>query len=184
MTVQAKEVFEILMRENSDMLWAYLRACVFDTGAAEDIYQEAMIVAWRRLGDYDRSRPFGAWLRGIAARLVLAYFRKHSRRAVVLADADALDALAERFAALESRPADTWDERLDALRKCMERLNPQEQDILKRYYFQEQDCIEISQHCGSGIEAVKKRLQRSRAALAQCIRAALTPLASREVDHG
>ena len=32
-----------------------------------------MLTAWRRLGDYDHTRPFGPWLRGIATRLVLRH---------------------------------------------------------------------------------------------------------------
>jgi len=37
-----------------------------DQTAADDIWQETMLVAWRRFDDDDTTRPFGAWLRGIA----------------------------------------------------------------------------------------------------------------------
>ena len=63
-----KQVFEVLMRENADMLLAFLRASVRDKHAAEDIFQETMIVAWRRMDSFDRERSFAKWLRGIAKK--------------------------------------------------------------------------------------------------------------------
>ena len=30
-----------------------------------DLFQETMVVAWRRLDDFDHTRPFGPWLRGL-----------------------------------------------------------------------------------------------------------------------
>jgi RNA polymerase sigma-70 factor (ECF subfamily) len=67
--VNAKQIFEILVRENSRMLLAFIRSIQSDQAAADDIWQETMLVAWRRIGDYDNSRPFGPWLRGIAQKI-------------------------------------------------------------------------------------------------------------------
>ena len=44
---KGKEVFEILMRENADMLLAFLRASVRDSHAVDEMFQETMVVAWR-----------------------------------------------------------------------------------------------------------------------------------------
>lgn len=168
--LKAEELFEILVSENSDMLWAYLRSAVFDRQAGEDIYQETLVVAWRRLADYDRDRPFGAWLRGIAGKLVLAYIRKHGRRSVALCDDAALEALAEKFGeSEEASPANTWDERFDALNDCIGRLADQDREIVHQHYQKDHDCKSISGHVGLSVEAVKKRLQRARAALMRCI---------------
>ena len=60
----AADVFAILVREHADRLLAYLRATV-PASSVDDLFQETVLVAWRRLPDYDRARPFGAWLRGI-----------------------------------------------------------------------------------------------------------------------
>ena len=76
---KAKLAFEILARENSRMLTAYLRTVVADEAVIDDLFQEAMIVAWRRL-QCDLSRPFGPWLRGIASRLVLALPKAYDDR--------------------------------------------------------------------------------------------------------
>ena len=73
---KAKLAFEIIARENSRMLTAYLRTLVDDESVVDDLFQESMLVAWRRLDECDLSRPFGPWVRGIAGRLVLAHYRK------------------------------------------------------------------------------------------------------------
>lgn len=46
---RAKLAFEILARENSRMLTAYLRTLVDDESVVDDLFQESMLVAWRRL---------------------------------------------------------------------------------------------------------------------------------------
>src|SRR5438477_9319038 len=78
--VDARAVFEILVREHADMLGAYLRTLLGSDSSLDDIYQETMLVSWRRLADYDRSRPFAPWLRGIAQILVLEHARKKRAR--------------------------------------------------------------------------------------------------------
>jgi putative ABC transport system ATP-binding protein len=74
----AADVFAILVREQSERLLAYLRASV-PASSVDDIFQETVLVAWRRLGDYDRSRPFGAWMRGIARNMVLDFWSRAGR---------------------------------------------------------------------------------------------------------
>ena len=76
MDTKARTAFEILARENSRMLMVYLRSLVRDEAAVDDLFQETMVIAWRRIDDFDRSRSFGKWIRGIAGKLVLAHFRK------------------------------------------------------------------------------------------------------------
>ncbi len=68
MSQRETKAFEILMRENSRMLLSYLNCVVQDVASVDDLFQETMVVAWRRLGDCDLSVPFGPWLRGIATR--------------------------------------------------------------------------------------------------------------------
>lgn len=165
----ARDVFEILVRENSDMLWGYLRSTVYDTTAAEDIYQECLLVAWRRLDTYDSERPFGAWLRGIAGKLVLAYFRKTKRQGTVHVDEATLEALSEAYQSIDSSPGDTWDEKVEALYECLDRLKARDRKIIDLHYSRAHDCKAIAEQVDMTFEAVKKRLQRSRTSLAECI---------------
>jgi hypothetical protein len=93
--MDAKSLFEILMREHSGMLTAYLHTVVRDPSAADDLFQEIWMTAWRRLDDFDKSRPFGPWLRGIAAKVILAW-RRQQRHAWLLCDEQVLEHLDHR----------------------------------------------------------------------------------------
>jgi len=86
----SKKLFEILIRENADMLMTMIRAITHDQTLADDIFQETMLTAWRRLDDYDQSLPFGPWLRGIARRLILAH-RSRSARGMLYCGETTLD---------------------------------------------------------------------------------------------
>lgn len=58
--------FSMLMRQHKEDLYRFIRLYVGDSGEAHDLVQEAFVAAWRNLRQYDSTRPFRAWLRGIA----------------------------------------------------------------------------------------------------------------------
>lgn len=163
-------LFEILARENADSLTAFLRAAVSDGASADDLFQETMLVAWRKIGQYDRSRPFGAWLRGIARRLVLAHWRQ-SAREVATPDERVLDYLNVRMAQVDRQSGDALDDRIEALTDCIRRLDPMYRQVVEMYYRQHRTCEWIAQALVATGEAVQKRLQRARAHLARCLEA-------------
>jgi RNA polymerase sigma-70 factor (ECF subfamily) len=172
-----EKVFEILVRENADMLWAFLMSVVRDRAVAEDLFQETYLTAWKNLERYDSTLPFGPWLRGIAGKLVLAHRRKSARSAVSYCDEEALTLLEAHFRRLSGTRADTWDDKLEALRKCMARLAEPQRQVIELYYRDGLDCAAIADRLGQGLESIKKRLQRARAQLTECIMDRLSALA-------
>jgi RNA polymerase sigma-70 factor (ECF subfamily) len=111
--MKARTAFEILVRENSRMLLVYLHSLVRDEAAVDDLFQETMVVAWRRLDECDLDRPFGPWLRGIASRLVLAHYRKQ-KIAPVLLHESVLQVVDRYFENINLLAGDTWDDKLTA----------------------------------------------------------------------
>lgn len=161
-------MFEILVREHADMLSVYLRAVVRDASAVDDLFQETVLTAWRRLDDYDRSRPFGPWLRGIAHNLVLAHARKRRREStcgneVVLARLD------ERLSEITNLPGDHFDEKIATLRECLEALPTPYADAIRMRYLNESSASHVAGQLKISREALKKRLQRGRAQLLECL---------------
>lgn len=51
----ARDLFEVLVREHGNALLASIHA-IAGPSHADDIFQDTVLVAWRRLGDYDRTR--------------------------------------------------------------------------------------------------------------------------------
>jgi len=166
--VEPLALFEIRVRENADSLTAFLRASVYDQAAAEDLFQETMLIAWRKIADYDRSRPFGAWLRGIAKRLVLAHYRKAAKE-VLLSRETVLDYLDQRMTQVDRQPGDTLDERIAALKDCIEHLAPLYREPVELHYRQHRTTEWIAEHLATTKDAVQKQLQRARAQLAECL---------------
>jgi RNA polymerase sigma-70 factor len=166
---QARAVFEILLRENQAMLMTYLRTMVHDESLADDLFQETMLITWKRLDEYDRSRPLGPWLRGIAAKLVLAHFRK-AKSDLMAIDEEMLDYLGSQLQHISERPGDTWDEKVSALTHCIEALSTDHKQAIQLRYFQQQPTSRIAALAEASVETIKKRLQRARSELLDCLR--------------
>ena len=166
--IEPLALFEILVRENADSLAAFLRAAVQDQASADDLFQETMLVAWRKIGEYDRTRPFGAWLRGIARNLVLAHYRAATRQ-IAVADDEIVDRLDRRMAEVDRQPGDTLDEKVQALRDCIDRLEPLYQEPIELHYRQHRTTEWIAERLATTKDAVQKQLQRARARLAECL---------------
>lgn len=164
-----RAVFEILAAQHADMLVAYLRSLVRRDDLVEDLFQETMLIAWRRLSDYDRDRPFGPWLRGIATRLVLKH-RERSARDLLHCEPAVLESLETRFLELEPEP-ESFGHGLDRLRTCLERLTGKLRETVLLAYREALLLRQVAERTSSSEEAVKKRLQRGRQLLADCLRA-------------
>lgn len=166
--MDSKSLFEILIRENTDMLVRYIRTVFRDEHAVDDLYQETVLTAWKRLDDYERDKPIGPWLRGIAGNLMLAFYRKTSRSALPLDD-QTLEWLNDRFAAIDSMRGDTFHEKLAALRECIAELPEKYQRPIKMRYTEQRSLSEVESTMNLAKETLKKRLLRGKARLANCL---------------
>lgn len=162
-----REVFEILVREHADMLAAYTRSLLWSPSAADDLFQETMLTAWKQLGQYDRSRPFGPWLRGIARNLGMEYERKNRVRPASTDDA-VLDALDERYSRL-APPGYSFRDRADRLLSCIPKLPEAMREVIEMMYARGLLIKQIADSLGASEESIKKRVQRARQILAQCV---------------
>lgn len=166
---KAKLAFEILARENARMLTVYLRSIVCDDSTVDDLFQEAMVVAWKRLDECDLSKPFGPWLRGIASRLVMAHYRKRKSSPVFLDEA-VLSHLDSQFESIAAQTGDTWDEKVAALHACLDALPETHRNAIDGRYFEGLKTKLVAENLNISFEACKKRLVRARGLLADCLR--------------
>jgi RNA polymerase sigma-70 factor (ECF subfamily) len=105
--------FAALVPRISPPLRALLRRMGAAPALADDVAQDALMTAWRRVSTYRGEAAFLAWVMRIAARLCFKRMRRESR----------LDLMAEPAEALEPAPAcaRASDARLD-LDRALERL--------------------------------------------------------------
>lgn len=164
--MQARELFEILAREHGSMLHVYVR-CLARSSEVDDLVQETLVTAWKNLDRFDRSKPFGPWLRGIARNLVLAHHRQSA--GAVAYDPAWLLILEDRCHQLHHQRGDTLEEKLECLRLCIEQLPEPYRHTIRLRYQHEIAGEALAQRLQISFENVKKRLQRGKQWLHECL---------------
>ena len=176
---EARELFEILVREHEPRLRAWISALVRDAATVDDLVQEAFLVAWRNLYRFDHSLPFGPWLRGIGRRLCLAHHRRSGQSKLAYQSAEVVEELGNLFGKLDDAGGESLDEQLGSLQICFDKLPEHQRRVLTLHYDEQLGCGDIATVVGRSREAVKKVLQRSRAWLGECIEQRLEALGGR-----
>ena len=74
--------FNVLYRQQFPYVFRTLRRLGVRPTEIDDLVQEVFTVVFRRLADYDPSRPLAPWLFGIAFRTASVHRRTRSRRIV------------------------------------------------------------------------------------------------------
>src|SRR5882672_279529 len=114
-------IFEVLATQHEPMLMSYLVSLVGDYALAEDVAQQALIIAYRKIHTLKDPAGFPSWLRGIARLEGLAALRRRGREVpvtpVVIQEMDEAYRLFE-----EQAPTETWEERFLLVEECFEHL--------------------------------------------------------------
>ncbi|MBY0589188.1 sigma-70 family RNA polymerase sigma factor [bacterium] len=168
MKTTSKDLFEILAREHASTLLVYLKSVVRDRSMVDDLFQETLLTAWKNIDSFDRARPFGPWLRGIAGKLVLVHYRR-SAKGFVFCDETILDQLAHRAEQWQVEAGDSLDEKLGRLRQCLEHLPVSYRQAVDLRYREGLKGQQLADRLSLTMETVKKRLQRARTRLLECM---------------
>lgn len=160
----------LAIEQNSRWLNAYFLATCGDPHLAEDLVQETLSAAYQSRERYKPGAPFGAWLRGIAKNLLRREFDRKKRRFVVVEE-NLLTRLDAYASASEERFLDSayLDSKLDALKKCWERLGKRAKELLSLRYIKNLSMKAVSDELSLSQAAVGTGTFRSRAALLDCV---------------
>jgi RNA polymerase sigma-70 factor (ECF subfamily) len=85
-SVAGRDELQRLYEAELDYVWASLRRLGVPQASLEDVCHDVFITAWKRLDDYDRSRPIRPWLFGIAYRVASDLRNRASTQREVLDD--------------------------------------------------------------------------------------------------
>lgn len=171
MTGPAADTYLDFVREHHAGLRAFVRSLGVAPMWVDDIAQEAFIVAYDRLDDFDESRDFGAWIRGIARNLVINERRKDARRKRILSD-NLTDILVMSSSVQEDEEEEQNDIALlkvRALRECLEEMPEKSRKLIRAKYEEEASAPDIAEQFHMNPAAVRKALERVRIALRKCM---------------
>lgn len=160
------EAFGDIVRATHDGVRGYLRARLRDWASADDLAQDVFVTAFLKIRDFRSDSTLEIWLRGIARNHLRNFLRKHREEA--LGGSRELQELLDlSYQAREDVVLS--DERLHALRECLEKLPESSVALLKNRYTQGQNVREIAATTGMGYSALTMQFHRMRELLGDCI---------------
>ncbi|HEY2805260.1 MAG TPA: sigma-70 family RNA polymerase sigma factor [Gemmatimonadales bacterium] len=174
-----REEFEALLAPALDRAWATARRLTRNDADAEDLVQEAALLAYRGFGGFERGTNFGAWFLRILMNAFLSGRRKHRIEdgAVSLDDLPNAYVQHQAHEVVKSADAPLGIGASDLARSVIGRLEqeqveaaidmlPEEFRVVAALYFlQDQPYRDIAQLLAIPVGTVRSRLHRGRALL-------------------
>jgi RNA polymerase sigma-70 factor (ECF subfamily) len=125
------------------------------------------MVIMKKVRDGERVRNYGAWSREIAYRTVQNHWKRGKRVPVMLSD-ESLAAVVDAFAWQEEHHRHD-DERVDRLRRCLDRLPDHMRRLVELFYDEGLTLEEIGRRLSRSAGAVQVALSRIRVRLLDCV---------------
>jgi RNA polymerase sigma-70 factor, ECF subfamily len=141
---------EALFRHHWPKAYRAAYLVVHDSGAAEDIAQEAFLAAVRRLDRFDRRRPFGPWLHRIVVNRAIDWSRARALRR------ESGNAALEHVAA----PTAPNNPHANTLAAALAELSPEHRAVIVLRHLLEYTPGEIAELLGLPRGTVNSRLRR------------------------
>lgn len=155
------EAFGELVRRYQSSVFNVCYRLIGERREAEDMAQEAFLRAYQRLDTFDAGRPFGPWIRRVAANACLNHLEGSAPADVPLDE--------ERDQAADEQPemAHEQSEQAEAVRAAILSLPPRYRVVIELRHFQDMSYDEIAMTLDIPLSDVKSHLFRARKILAE-----------------
>jgi RNA polymerase sigma-70 factor, ECF subfamily len=120
---------------------------------ADEVVQTTMLKAWRAAASFDPSRDLAPWLYAIARRVAIDIYRREARAGTPEELTD------DRAAVVPLSFERTWE--AWEVRCALERLPPDEREVVRLAHFLGMTHAEISEHLNVPLGTVKSRSNRA-----------------------
>jgi RNA polymerase sigma-70 factor (ECF subfamily) len=162
----AEKLFEAMVREHHQRLLAFACSLTGELNTAEDLVQDALVISYRKLGEFDSSRDFGSWVRGIIKMKYLEYMRR--RREIPL-DNLVVEQISEVHQQWDGDAREEGGDVFQRLAGCLEKLESVSRGMVEMFYVKNARSEDIAREYKLQPATVRKRLERIRAGLRYCL---------------
>lgn len=159
--------FVKLLTDHQSSIRAFVISLLPGAPGVDDVIQETNAALWVHRAKFEPGTNFRAWAFTTARFQVMAHCRILKRRRWVTLDDDVAAAIAddiENHADLEFMAR-----RLKALRSCLEKVRPEDRDLLMQRYWHKTRLQDFAVIHGRSLSGLKVQLFRLRVALKRCI---------------
>ncbi|MCG8583974.1 MAG: sigma-70 family RNA polymerase sigma factor [Pirellulales bacterium] len=165
------EEFMELVTLHQSRLYGYIFALVGDATDADDLFQQTVLILWRKFDQFEPGSDFARWAWSTAKFEVRNFQRTSRRRKVVFSD----DLINQLIDETDSLP-DTLGEmtRGDAMQICVDKLPDEDRDLLDLTYQKQTKVKEVAAQLGRSSQSICNSLRRIRTALFNCIERVLS----------
>lgn len=166
-----REELEAMILAHQAEVYRYVRYLgADDASTTEDIVQDTFLAAFKstNLPVNKDERTRAAWLRGIARNLFLNHCRRR-RTSPVKVNSQSLEN-AEVFWETEFLREGDGFEVIEALRRCLSRLEERKRAIVERFYAKNASRAELAKDFQMSEDGVKTLMRRIRGELGGCIK--------------
>lgn len=128
----------------------------------EEIVSDTFLALWSRRDRLDPEQGLRSWLSAVARNRAIDRLRAARPASLPLEEAEAADS---------STPEQDLERRMfaDALRRAVEGLPPPDDQLVLRFYYEEERLKDIAQDLGLSVPAAKSRLSRARRRLKEIL---------------
>lgn len=145
-------------------LYAFILMMVHNEFDAEDLLQETSAILWERFDEFERGTNFKAWAFAIAKNRACVFLRKNKNSRLLF-----MDEIYEKIPAIANQILDNQAYRVKALKQCINKLPPNDRQLLRMRYKDNNVPQELSEITGRPLSGLYKSLTRIHSLLRDCI---------------
>lgn len=160
------EEFANCCNEHRRVLLFYAYTCCRDFSLAEDIVQEAFVIAVKKREHYFPEVDLKHWLIGLVRNV---WFRERDKLQSKERKTKFIEENPSLLFNLDEKTSQPEAEQL-VLKKCLEKLDTEDRVIIEFHFLQDLKYAEISERMQRKVSWIKSRMHRARITLLECVK--------------
>ena len=157
--------FSELLQESRSRVFGFIYALVLNLADTEDLFQQTAGLLWEKFDEYEPGTDFTSWALRVARFKAANFMRGRYRERKRFSNST----IEELYLASAASTDVSRQERLDALKGCMAKLNDTDQSLLFRCYSGGMRIKQIAENEGKTPNALYAALHRIRSLLMDCV---------------